>query len=204
MPQRKIGIFAGSFDPVHNGHLAAATVAAEQLDLAAVYFVVEPRPRYKQGVKSFEHRSEMVRLAVEDNPNFKQIIIDEPYCTTEDTIPMLKNRFPGNDLYLLIGDDVARRIADWSQTATLFDSVILAILQRNMQSSEITAIFDKLEAVSGRRPHYELVKNKPLNCSSSEVKRQLKSGVVPKDCLNSKVVSYMQKHNIYGSSGLAS
>jgi nicotinate-nucleotide adenylyltransferase len=201
---QKIGIFAGSFDPVHSGHIKAAEVALKQLELTTVYFVVEPRPRYKQGVKALEHRSEMVRLAIKDNPNLKQIIINEPYCTTEDTLPKLEQRFPGSQFYLLMGDDVARRIADWTHTRELFDSVELVILQRMMDPVDIQGIFTKLEAVRGKRPSYHLLSNEPMSCSSSEVKKRLKAGEVSSDCLHQDVLAYLKQHNIYGSSGLGS
>ncbi len=203
MLKNRIGIYAGSFDPIHDGHLAAAKAAIQQLNLATLYFVVEPRPRYKQGVKAFEHRSEMVRLAVENQQKFKQIIIDEPHCTTEDTIPMLKNRFPNSELFLLMGDDVVRRIADWSQVSSLVDSVTIAVFHRTAEASEIERVFAKLEVVSGKKPKYELVKNKPITCSSSAIKKQLKSAEMP-ECLHSKVYSYIKKQNLYGSSGLVS
>lgn len=202
---QKIGVFAGSFDPVHNGHIKAAKVALEQLDLTAVYFVVEPRPRYKQGVKAFEHRSEMVRLAIKDDPRLKQIIINEPYCTTEDTLPKLEQRFPGSKLYLLMGDDVARRIADWTHSRELFESSVhLVILRRTMDRADIQVVFEKLGAISGKRPQYHLLENQPIGCSSSIVKKSLKAGSAPKDCLQKDVLSYLKQHNIYGSRDLGS
>lgn len=201
--KQKIGIFAGSFDPIHEGHMACAQAAAEAAQLDLVFFIVEPRPRYKQGVKAYEHRSEMTRFALADKSSYRQIVIDEPYCTTAETIPMLENRFPGSELFLIMGDDVARRITDWSQTNVLFDHAQLLVVRRMMASRELEALFARLEAVSGKQPRYQLVNTVASTLSSSDIKRQLKAGQLPEG-LHRRVSAYIKQHNLYGSTGFGS
>ncbi len=203
MSARRIGIFAGSFDPVHDGHLQCAKAAIDELGLDRLYFVVEPRPRRKQGVKAFEHRSEMVRLAITNDPKLKQIVIDEPYCTTEDTIPMLKSRFPESSLYLLMGDDVARRISDWSQADYLFENATLVVARRTVEPAELQAVFDTLSSITGARPRYHLLQNAVFEHNSTDIKKQLKHGEEPEG-ISPAVLRYIKEHNLYGSSGLGS
>ncbi len=104
-PSARIGIFGGTFDPVHNAHLeiARAALHAEKLDL--VYFVVAARPPHKQTVThaSPEDRLEMVRAAVKDDPQLEASdveLVREGYSYTVDTIAEFQNRHPGADLFL--------------------------------------------------------------------------------------------------------
>ena len=200
---QKIGIFAGSFDPVHAGHIQSAKKALADLRLDMVYFVVEPRPRFKQGVKAFEHRSTMMRLAIAEDSSLKQIVIDEPYCTTAETIPMLMNRFEGASLYILMGDDVVRRISEWSNRDELFNQAELVVLRRKLTIEHIKAILDKVSIVSGKKPTYHIVENPLSPHSSTEIKQALKAGKQPEG-LHPDVLAYAKAQNIYGSSGVGS
>jgi nicotinate-nucleotide adenylyltransferase len=126
---KKFGVFAGTFDPLHNGHLAFARQALRS-GLDKVYFLPEPRPRRKQGVRALEHRQGMIEVAIQDDTRLGLIKLEQARFTPYETLPVLQQRFPNAEIVLLFGDDVLRHIADWPRIAELADSVRLLIATR--------------------------------------------------------------------------
>ena len=200
---RRIGIFAGSFDPIHNGHIAAAYAAAEKAGLDRLFFMPEPAPRYKQGVKAFEHRSEMVRLAVAEMPMFGMIILDQPQFTISDTMPLLQSRFSGDELYFVMGDDVARHVADWTDIRSLAMELRIIVVSRTLRQEIIRKQLRALRNVSGVRLGATHLTKKQSDISSSNIRAALKKGQ-ESETLHPRVLNYVRQYNIYGSSGLGS
>ncbi|MBI1857228.1 adenylyltransferase/cytidyltransferase family protein [Candidatus Saccharibacteria bacterium] len=131
----RIGIYSGTFDPVHDGHIAFANAALKQCNLDKIFFLVEPRPRRKQGVKAFEHRTEMVRLAIKNEHSLGSIVLNQQRFTPADTLPLLTERFKGADLYMLIGDDMLDHLAGWPHVECLLQSFESPSLAQNRLSS---------------------------------------------------------------------
>lgn len=201
--KQRIGVFAGSFDPIHKGHIMCAQRAMEQLGLQRVLFVVEPRPRHKQGVKAFEHRSAMVQRAIAEMDAFQHILIDDPYCTTSETLPMLRERFKGSDLYVIMGDDVAENIAQWPQVTQLLSQVQLAIILRRFHRSELEQRLQKLAAITHEKPPVRLIDGHTSAISSSHIRAELKRRGTS-DLVQADVLEYIRSQNLYGSSGFGS
>src|SRR5688572_32810164 len=125
----KIGIYSGTFDPIHEGHIAFAKAAIEQCGLERVYFLVEPRPRRKQGVKALEHRQNMVRLAIAKEPRLGSIILDHARYSVSQTLPVLQARFEGAEISFLMGADMLSYFtdADWPNLNEFVEAVHLII-----------------------------------------------------------------------------
>lgn len=195
---KKVGIFAGSFDPVHNGHMAFAELALKS-GIDKIYFLVEPRPRRKQGVKAFEHRLEMTKLATASSPKFGVIQLEQAKFTPHTTMPLLQARFKGSQLVLLFGDDVVSymvdHLADWPHIADLANSASLLIATRHHDQD---ALSDKLRSVMDFGVHfrYQFVEPNELIASSSEVRLALKRGEKT-EVLLPEVQKYIDKNNIY-------
>src|SRR4051812_36715243 len=106
----RIGIFGGTFDPVHMGHLILAEQCREQARLDEVWFVPSAQPPHKdRGVTRFEQRCEMLDLAIKGHePTFRVNRIEqelpEPSYTAR-TLGELRARHPGNEFFLLLGSD---------------------------------------------------------------------------------------------------
>ncbi|SFW05757.1 Nicotinate-nucleotide adenylyltransferase [Chlamydia abortus] len=106
----KIGIFGGSFDPIHKGHLLVASEAIKSLDLDCLYFVPANKNPFKKD-KSYAsnlHRINMIKLAIKDNPKMQISEFEtNRNCIsyTIDTVKYFRNKFKDDDLYLLIGSD---------------------------------------------------------------------------------------------------
>lgn len=199
---KRIGIFAGSFDPVHEGHLAFAhSGLAHGLD--KVYFLVEPRPRRKQGVHALEHRLEMAKLAAASHKKLGVIHLEQNTFSPLATLPVLQARFKDSELVLLFGDDVVSHmvdhLADWPHVSELAKHTSLLIATRHHKKDDLT---DRLNAVMDYGVHfrYEFVEPGQLAASSSDIRLALKRGNPPTG-LPPAVLDYISREGIYSSTG---
>jgi nicotinate-nucleotide adenylyltransferase len=115
---RKIGILGGTFDPVHCGHLLMAQMATSQVALDRVIWVPDRSPPHKSrsSLASFEHRREMLTLAIADRPNFVLApLLSNPSGTSLaiDTLLYLQNSHPDDRLYWIIGADAFQTLSKW-------------------------------------------------------------------------------------------
>ncbi len=134
MPQR-LGIFGGSFNPVHQGHLVMAECCREQAGLNRVLFVPAATPPHKRAadLAPCDVRLEMLRLAVGGHPDF-EVLADEcergGISFTIDTVRNLRQRFPADDFRLILGVDALASLASWRQPEQLLELVRPLILVR--------------------------------------------------------------------------
>lgn len=117
---KRIGIYAGTFNPVHAGHIAFALQALQTAKLDMVYFLPERQPRYKTGVEHFGHRVAMLRRAAQPHPRFDVLELTDVNFSAERTLPKLKKNFPGDQLVMLMGSDVVANAKDWPKADRLW------------------------------------------------------------------------------------
>src|SRR5262245_43445804 len=131
----RVGIFGGTFDPVHLGHLILAEQARDQGRLDSVWFVPAPRPPQKEGqaVTRFDTRVEMLQLATAGQPAFR---IDEVekvragLSYTVDTLAQLRAQHPNNDFFLLVGGDSLADLPGWRDPAGIVRQAGLLVMAR--------------------------------------------------------------------------
>lgn len=122
---KRIGIFGGSFDPIHMGHLILAEQCREQLRLDEVRFVpasISPLKQHAAPIAS-KHRIEMIRLAIAGNPCFtmdQREIDREGVSYTVDTLRSIKEENPSDELYLLMGADSVKDLPRWKNPEEIF------------------------------------------------------------------------------------
>jgi len=124
---RRIGIYAGTFDPVHAGHVSFALQAILAARLDKVYFLPERRPRNKQHVEHFGHRVAMLRRAIKPHPQFEVLELVDVSFSVERTLPELQRRFKGSELVFLFGSDVLQNLRNWSKADQLLAESELVI-----------------------------------------------------------------------------
>jgi len=132
-----IGIYAGSFNPVHAGHIAFALQAMQQVGLDAVYFLPERQPRHKPGVEHFGHRVAMIRRAIQPHPKFGVLELHDIQFSVQKTLPGLQKRFPRSMLWFLIGSDVVPGLQQWPYSEKLIGScgIIVGLRSEDDESS---------------------------------------------------------------------
>ncbi|MDO9390145.1 MAG: nicotinate-nucleotide adenylyltransferase [bacterium] len=132
---KRIGIFGGTFDPIHLGHLIVARQAAEKLGLDQVVFIPAGQPPHKGGEKlsPARDRLEMVRLAVRGDGLFRVSdieIMSKNASYTVNTLKALKSKYKTAGLFLLLGMDQAVLLSTWKEPQELFDLATVCVLSR--------------------------------------------------------------------------
>ena len=184
--KKKIGIFAGTFDPVHEGHISFVRHAIEVLELDQVYIIPEPIPVGKINVTPLPHRLEMARMMFHDSP---AVIIWEtklPTARMPETIRELNVN--EDELYILMGSDVAFGLKTWSNFQDIIQRCQLVIGIRDDQDKKrLNTLMAHLGVLSSG---YTLIKTESSGLSSS----QIRQGFVPN---HPNLQNYIRKHHLY-------
>lgn len=131
----KIGLYFGSFNPIHLGHLIVANQALSQSDLQQIWFVVSPQNPFKQehSLLNEYHRLHLVQLAVEDNPQFRasdmEFKLPKPSYTA-DTLVYLAEKYPAHEFTLLMGSDGFQNLPKWKNAQWLMENHSIMVYQR--------------------------------------------------------------------------
>jgi nicotinate-nucleotide adenylyltransferase len=141
MTLKKIGIFGGTFDPIHHAHLILARDALEALELEKVIFVPAAASPHKleQKLVAPAIRLEMVRAAIAGEPGFEcdPMELERPSPSYAiDTVEVLRQREPDAELFFLIGEDNVGRLATWHRFAELSQMVQFVVLDRTGEKTE--------------------------------------------------------------------
>jgi len=194
MPEkRRIGVMGGTFDPIHNGHLVAASEVASALSLEEVLFVPTGKPWQKQEVSSAEDRYLMTVVATASNPQFKvsRVDIDRPGVTyTVDTLTELKEQFPEADLFFISGADAIAQIIAWKDVDAVWDLAHFVAVSRPGHKLKLP------KAPSGAISELEVP---ALSISSTDVRKRVGEGKPIWYLVPDGVVQYISKHHLYGS-----
>lgn len=194
VPSRpRLGVMGGTFDPVHHGHLVAASEAAARFDLDEVVFVPTGHPTFKQDldVSPAEHRYLMTVIATASNPRFtvSRVDIDRDGLTyTVDTLRDLKTERPDADLYFITGADAIEQILTWKDAAELFDMARFVAVTRPGHALSV----DGLPA--GR---VDVLEVPALAISSTDIRARARAGEPVWYLVPDGVVQYIAKHMLY-------
>ncbi|MBQ9814378.1 MAG: nicotinate-nucleotide adenylyltransferase [Lachnospiraceae bacterium] len=136
--RKKIGILGGTFDPIHFGHLFLAQTALDAMDLDVVLVMPSPSPYYRtdKKVSDAEHRCNMIKLAIADNPDLEfsdfEIVHDSHY--TCDTLEAFKKEHPDSDVYFILGGDSLFSIENWLNPDKIFANATILTSKRENQN----------------------------------------------------------------------
>lgn len=114
----RIGIFSGTFDPVHSGHIGFALQAVKEAKLEKIIFLPERKPRQKQGITHFRHRAEMLRIALKAHSKLEVLELPDQRFYPR-TIARLNGLYPNDELFLLLGSDTIYGLGKWPHVELL-------------------------------------------------------------------------------------
>lgn len=131
----RLGVFGGSFDPPHLGHLRIAQISCDHLDLGRLLWIPTGSPPHEIDLELSDssHRQAMVQLMVEQDSRFKMDLVEinrEGPSYTVDTIRLIESAFPETELYLIIGEDQLRVFDTWKDPTAIRNSARLTCYNR--------------------------------------------------------------------------
>jgi nicotinate-nucleotide adenylyltransferase len=185
-----LGLFGGSFDPVHHGHLIVAQVAAETLGLGALRFVPAREQPLKLGRHRApaEHRAAMLGLAVAEYPGFEveRSELERPGPSyTVDTLRALHAREPGVALTLLLGADAAGELSAWRSVEELPRLARIVVFARPGAPVPESPLIDRVIEVPS------------LDISATEIRRRVRQSLSLRYWVPDAVAEYVTRHRLY-------
>ncbi len=190
MPER-LAIFGGTFDPIHNAHLAVAREAAQRFSLDRVLVIPNGNPPHKQGVEraGWEDRYRMVELACAGDPHLRPSRLEEGQARSYSihTIERVKAAHPGDRIFFLIGADAFAEIRTWHRWEEVLAAVEFIVVSRPGHRYDVPAGARvlPLETLS-------------IEISSSEIRSALRAGAIPEAALPCAVRDYVEAQGLYG------
>jgi nicotinate-nucleotide adenylyltransferase len=181
----EIGLFFGSFNPIHIGHLAIAEAVKENSPLKQIWFVPSPHNplKTKSSLLHAEDRYEMVRIAIEDNPDFRvtdiEFYLPQPNYTYV-TLQKLKEKYPQHDFSVIIGEDNLQNFTKWKNYEEILENYKLYVNPRpNSQKTPLHT-----------HPNVHVLSAQPqLEISATYIRDCIKSG---------KSIRYLVPENVLG------
>ena len=197
----RIGLFGGTFDPIHNGHLHIARSFADELDLESVILLPAGDPYHKTTPRTAaHHRLAMAEIAAQADSRLAVSdcdIVRQGATYTHDTVQIFRQHFPAAELWLLIGMDSLLQLHTWHRWQNLVRQCRIAAAPRPGSSlAQAPAPLQSWLAEALPQGRLHILQAEPLPISSSQIRQQLATGHTSPD-IPPEVLSYIQQHQLY-------
>jgi nicotinate-nucleotide adenylyltransferase len=190
----RLGVFGGTFDPIHIGHLLLAEAAREQLGLDRVLFVPTGEPWRKAGRKigPAADRLTMVKLATTDNPDFEVSAIEierEGPSYTFETLEALANQNPGAGMFFIMGTDTLHDLPNWRSPERIVELATLAVAIRAGSDDQVTA--------EGLSANIMTIRMPEIGVSASEIRERAAAGQSLRYLVAAAVAEHISAAKLY-------
>ena len=203
----KIGLYFGTFNPIHIGHLVIANYMVEYTDLDEVWLVVSPQNplKNKATLLSDIHRLAIVRAAIEDNPKLKACDIEfklpKPSYTAT-TLAYLAEKYPKNEFSLIMGEDNLRTLHKWFNYEVILKNYSFYVYPRVLTEQEEIIINKSIEEQQvnefGILPNVHICNEAPImKISATFIRNAIKHGKDIRYLLTEPVRKYIDEMNFY-------
>ena len=204
MPESKIALFGGTFDPIHLGHTEVADVAARRLEVDEVVFI----PARRSPLKGFgprasdDDRLAMIALATQDNKRFRVSDCElrrNPPSYTIDTVRQFRDEVgPETTIYWLLGADSVAELAHWHRVDDLLDACHVAVMYRGgYERPSFDCYLPRWGDKRIEKLQKDVIETPSIDISSTEIRRRLAQGDDVSDMLHPQVATYIAEHNLY-------
>lgn len=198
--EQRIGIFGGTFDPPHNGHLLLANEALRCLKLECVLWVITPDPPHKQdrAITPLPMRLHLLQAALADHPEFKISLVDANRPGPQyavDTLRILQTEYPNAALYYLMGGDSLHDLPIWYAPGDLLRlSAGLGVLRRPEDQVDLHLLEGHLPGISEK---IYFIQSPQLKISSTQLREKIRAGQPVEDALPAAVWKIIQTEKCY-------
>jgi nicotinate-nucleotide adenylyltransferase len=198
-----IGVLGGTFDPIHIGHIRVAEEAIARLDLPRILFIPAGQPWLKlnnaNAISPVQHRLEMVRLGIADNPRFKlsTMEIERPGPTySADTIAQLYSRLgKGDEIFFILGWDNLMQLPKWHQPQRLIELCRLVAVPRvDFPLPDLPALEKELPGITQRVILFDRPR---IDINASEIRKRAAEGKSISEFVPKAVERYIKEHGLY-------
>jgi nicotinate-nucleotide adenylyltransferase len=201
-----IGLYFGTFNPIHVGHLVIANYMADFTDLDQIWLVVTPQNplKVKSSLLPDYHRLALVKIAVEDNPKLRASDIEfnlpQPNYTST-TLAFLKEKYPNDNFSLIMGEDNLRTFHKWFNHEHLMENYRFYVYPRvltSQEEEEVVAIGRKTENLFHLNENIIICEDAPvMKVSSSFIRNAIKKNKDVRYLLTDPVHKYIDEMNFY-------
>lgn len=205
MAVKRIGVFGGTFNPVHRGHVWLAQEFSRRLDLDELFLIPTKLPPHKEAFQlvSAQHRLEMCRLAVE--PLGFQVsdleIVRDTGSYTVLTLRQLQQQFPGDPLYLLMGEDMFLTLDQWKEPEAIFSMAALCVSPRSSDPDTLARLKEYAHKLENMGAKSFLLDIPYLPVSSTQVREAIQQGGDLREWVPDTVADYITAHHLYENNG---
>lgn len=204
----RIGIFGGTFDPIHNGHLAIAEAALRLMNLNQVMWVPVSRPAHKNAITTanFEQRSCMVEKAIVDYPEFVLVVPKSASYYAIDTLTQLQQTYPNKNWYWIIGIDSFLTLPKWYQHQRLCEAVEWIVAPRNSTNFTISEMETTKQlcsqianqvATQAKPVRWKILNSPLIDISSTIIRRRCFLGQHIDHLVPETVKTYIESQKLY-------
>ena len=197
----KIAIFGGSFNPIHLGHIKLVKCAVETASLDKVLLIptgITPHKSNREMV-SAQHRLEMCKIAVSPYKNIEVSSIEinrEGKSYTYQTLNSLKEIYPNDEFYIIMGSDMYLSLHTWKNADSFLKNLnVISDLRNGADLKEMENQSQLLEKYGAKS---YLINHLVMTVSSTEIRNRLKNNQDVSDLLDCKVLEYIKTHHLYG------
>lgn len=197
-----IGIFGGSFNPIHLGHLIMANEVLIKLNLDKIIFIPAGNPPHKNSIDLANaiDRYNMVKLSIEDNKMFEvsDLEIKKDCITyTYETLKELKEIYKEDKLYFIIGFDSLKELDTWKNIDILYRYCDFVVVNRNSNSEQIHCLIKEYRIKYNLTVHY--VETPNINISSTMIRQRVKDNINIAYLVDKKVENYIYNNKLFRS-----
>ncbi|MCC6945846.1 MAG: nicotinate-nucleotide adenylyltransferase [Thermomicrobiales bacterium] len=197
--RRRLGLFGGTFDPIHTGHLIMASEALAQLELDEVLFLPAGQPPHKpeQTISSDEDRSTMIDLAIAGRPAFSLSAIDlggEGPSYSADLVERIAENEPESELFFIIGSDSLRDFHTWFQPRRITARATIAVLPRPGATFDLDTVLKRTPSLRGR---LQLLSMPLIEISSTDIRKRAAAGMPFWYQVPEEVEAYIAERGLY-------
>ncbi|WP_336689079.1 MULTISPECIES: nicotinate (nicotinamide) nucleotide adenylyltransferase [unclassified Chryseobacterium] len=192
---KKIGLFFGSFNPIHIGHLILANYILENSDMDELWFVVSPQNPFKEkkSLLKDHNRLDMVQLAVKNYPRMRasnvEFSLPQPSYTI-DTLTYLHEKYPDYSFSLIMGEDNLESLHKWKNAETLIKNHHIIVYPRVFEGEKKDSGYLQHENIS-------LINAPVIELSATEIRNMIKSGKNVRPMLPPEVFDYLDGSSFY-------